>query len=197
MCEYTDVGKILYDWQSLVAGVLAFGAGLLAYRAGLKQANATRRAATEQVEVADRAKRLQMSGIAVAVDLGFRTLQTDIKRAQIGLMRLKKDNPTLVGQTIMAAIQSIAKIITPPMLETNVDNLFMLGNEAGPLCLSLIHMLYEHDVLVDGSMQRAGSMNRDEWPKVVDELDFSLKGLDDKLAECKRAVQPIRDIAST
>ena len=35
MCEYTDVGKILYDWQSLVAGVLAFGAGLLTGKAGV------------------------------------------------------------------------------------------------------------------------------------------------------------------
>jgi Abortive infection alpha len=42
-------------------------------------------------------------------------------------------------------------IKSAPILERIVDRLFMLGDEAGPLCLSLVHMLYEHNVQADTS----------------------------------------------
>jgi hypothetical protein len=191
--EYTEAWKHLYDWQSLIAGLLAFGAGVIAFFAGLIQAKATRRAAAAHIEAVEQAKRLQATGVAVAVDLGLLTLESDIQRARDGLMRLKTDERTspLPGQAIMNNVQAIGKIASPPILERNVDSLFMLGNEAGSLCLSLIHMLYQHDMLVDDSINRVGSMNHDGWPKVVDELSLSLRRLRDQVVECKRAVQPI------
>jgi hypothetical protein len=42
--------KLLYDWQTIIAGVLALIAGIAAYRAGRQQARATRQAAKMQVE---------------------------------------------------------------------------------------------------------------------------------------------------
>ena len=70
----------------------------------------------------------------MAVDLGFLTLETDIKRALDGLMRLKTDDRTnaFAGQTIMLDMQVIAKIASPPILERNVDRLFMLGGRGRP-----------------------------------------------------------------
>jgi hypothetical protein len=38
--DYTGVCKLLYDWQSLLAGVLALIAGFAAYCAGRRQARA-------------------------------------------------------------------------------------------------------------------------------------------------------------
>jgi hypothetical protein len=40
-CEYKGVWKLFYDWQSLIAGMLALFAGFLAYGAGRRQALAT------------------------------------------------------------------------------------------------------------------------------------------------------------
>jgi hypothetical protein len=191
VCEYTGAWKHLYDWQSLIAGSLAFIAGLVAFFAGLIQAKATRRAAETQVESAERTKRLQAKGIAVAVDLGLSTLETDIQRARDNLIRLKTDVSDNAGQTIMARVQEIAKIQPPPILERNVDKLYMLGEPAGPLCLRLIHMLFEQDMQTVASVSSMGPMSRYEWPPVVDELERSLAGLSDKVAECERAVQPI------
>jgi hypothetical protein len=151
--------KLLNEQGSLIASLVALIAGILAYWAGIIQAKATRRAAETHVKATERTKRLEARGVAVAVDLGFQTLETDIKRARNNLERLKTDASTkdVAGQTIMAGAATIAKIASPPILERNVDRLFMLGDEAGPLCLSLIHMLYEHDVRVDASTNRMGS----------------------------------------
>jgi hypothetical protein len=43
--DYTGLWKLLYDWQTLLAGAAAIFGGWLAYRAGVKQATATRDAA--------------------------------------------------------------------------------------------------------------------------------------------------------
>jgi hypothetical protein len=57
MNDYTGVWKLLYDWQTIVAGALAILAaaigGWMAYRAGSVQAKATRIAADLQVEASN------------------------------------------------------------------------------------------------------------------------------------------------
>jgi hypothetical protein len=46
--DYTGFWKVLYDWQTIIAGAAAFIGGLAAYRAGQIQASATREAADRQ-----------------------------------------------------------------------------------------------------------------------------------------------------
>jgi hypothetical protein len=47
--DYTGLLKVLYDWQTVIAGVLAIVGGFIAYRAGVIQAKATRQAADQQI----------------------------------------------------------------------------------------------------------------------------------------------------
>lgn len=47
--DYTGLCKVLYDWQTIIAGVVAFLGGLAAYKAGVIQAKATRQAADKQI----------------------------------------------------------------------------------------------------------------------------------------------------
>jgi hypothetical protein len=47
---YSGALGLLFDWQTLVAGLLAFGAGLLAYWSGNNQARATSKAAQQEVQ---------------------------------------------------------------------------------------------------------------------------------------------------
>ena len=51
--EYTGLLRWAYDWQTITAGILAIagaiGGGWLAYHAGVKQANATRKGARDQI----------------------------------------------------------------------------------------------------------------------------------------------------
>jgi hypothetical protein len=48
--DYTGLWKLLYDWQTLLAGAAAIFGGWLAYRAGVKQATATGDAAAIQIQ---------------------------------------------------------------------------------------------------------------------------------------------------
>jgi hypothetical protein len=48
--DYTGLLHWAYDWQTMIAGVLAIVGGWLAYRAGIRQANATRSSAEGQIE---------------------------------------------------------------------------------------------------------------------------------------------------
>jgi hypothetical protein len=61
MPDYTGFWKLLYDWQTIVAGILAFIAGLLAYGAGRQQAKATANAAERQVEATQKAAEQQVA----------------------------------------------------------------------------------------------------------------------------------------
>jgi hypothetical protein len=46
--DYAGLWKLLYDWQTIIAGAAAILGGGIAYRAGVIQAEATRQAAEKQ-----------------------------------------------------------------------------------------------------------------------------------------------------
>ena len=50
--DYTGLWKLLYDWQTIIAGGAAILGGWIAYRAGVIQANATRESAGKQITAA-------------------------------------------------------------------------------------------------------------------------------------------------
>lgn len=54
MCspDYTGLWKLLYNWQTLIAGTAAIIGGWIAYRAGVIQAKATRESANQQIAAA-------------------------------------------------------------------------------------------------------------------------------------------------
>ena len=47
--DYTGAWKLLYDWQTIIAGAAAILGGWIAYRAGVIQAKATRDASDKQI----------------------------------------------------------------------------------------------------------------------------------------------------
>jgi hypothetical protein len=50
--DYTGLWKLLYDWQTIIAGAAAILGGWIAYRAGVIQARATRESADKQIAAA-------------------------------------------------------------------------------------------------------------------------------------------------
>jgi hypothetical protein len=50
--DYTGLWKLLYDWQTIIAGAAAMLGGWIAYRAGMIQAKATRESANQQIAAA-------------------------------------------------------------------------------------------------------------------------------------------------
>lgn len=50
--DYIGIWKLLYDWQTIIAGAAAIFGGWIAYRAGVKQAQATRESTDKQLAAA-------------------------------------------------------------------------------------------------------------------------------------------------
>src|SRR5271166_1089022 len=65
--DYTGVLKVLYDWQTLITGILALIAALATIRATIKAANREISAAQEQTRVAQEQTRVAQEQIAVTV----------------------------------------------------------------------------------------------------------------------------------
>jgi len=61
---------------------------------------------------------------------------------------LRASSGQLVDQSVAASFQAGATIQTPPMLERNIDRLFMLGDVAGPNCLHLVRLLMQYNTTV-------------------------------------------------
>jgi hypothetical protein len=86
--DYAGFWKLLYDWQTIVAGILAFIAGLLAYGAGRQQANATEHAAERQVEATQRAAEQQVATAKAELELLKAERAEEDQRAREDLLAL-------------------------------------------------------------------------------------------------------------
>jgi hypothetical protein len=139
--------ELVDHWQTLIAGGFALVAGIAAYRIGLHQARATTQASKEQLAAAARKDRMQARCLAVGISPELLQLQAALGRARDG-----------VGQFGVLSGRNTAEIITglrntkigmPPILEKITDQVYMLGEPAGPTVLQLIAVIYQFDHLID------------------------------------------------
>jgi hypothetical protein len=180
--------KLLTDWGSLIGGVLALGAGLIAYIGA-------RQAAAKQIAAMSARDRLQAQGIAVAIYPELLKLPDMIgntrKRLNEIVDQLAGKQP---GQFVGATVQGAAVIPIPPMLNRNIDLLFMLGEVAGPACLQLVNLLFQYEALVFDITQRMMPMSTVEWTSgAVQHLQEHLTLLEAVVAKCEHEVRPIHD----
>lgn len=140
-----------------------------------------------------RRERLQRQGIAVAVYPEILKLEVLIENAREGLGRLRSNPHHLVGQSVAHDLQQTAKISLPPMLERNIDKLFMLGGLAGVSCLQLVNVIWQHNALADELAARVAMMNATQWPEAIGHLEQHLGLLEGVVAKCKHEVGPIHD----
>jgi len=59
--------KLLTDWGSFIAGILALAAGVMAYLAGVRQANATREAVANQLDAEAKAQAVEVLKVRTAL----------------------------------------------------------------------------------------------------------------------------------
>jgi hypothetical protein len=143
--------------------------------------------------VARRRDRLELRGLAVAVYPEIVMLKTSIQNVRDGLAFLKKRDGGLVGQSVAASLQLTAYIQVPPMLERNIDKLFILGGLAGPSCLHLVRLLLQHDALVERIASHIVSLNAEQWVKAADHIEEHLTLIDKVIEKCDHEVRPIHD----
>src|SRR5271165_392696 len=187
LLDYTGFCKLLYDWQTLVAGGLAIVAAIIGAIAAYRVGNA-------QVRVAKEKDLLQARGIAVAIYSEILKLNITIKDARKQLHQLNEQFAgRQPGQTVAAHVAQVVTIHIPPMLDRNIDRLFMLGDLAGPACLQLVNLLFQYDTLVQNVTSRMMMLNADQWPEDIKHLQEHLTLLEGVIAKCKHEVRPIHD----
>jgi hypothetical protein len=138
-----------------------------------------------------RRERLQRQGIAVAVYPEILKLEVLIRNAREGLDRLRSNPHHLVGQSVAHELTQVAKISLPPMLERNIDKLFMLGGLAGVGCLQLVNVIWQYNALADELGARVAMMNATQWPVAIGHLEQHLNLLDAVVAKCAHEVGAI------
>lgn len=185
---YLTAYKLLTDWGSLIGGVFALIAGLVAY-VGARQA------AAKQITAMTARDRLQAHGIAVAIYPELLKLPTLIDNARKHLTQIVDQLAgKQSGQFVAGNLQISASIQIPPMLDRNIDLLFMLGEVAGPACLQLVSLLLQYETLVQDITTRMMILNADEWAEWIGHLLGHLVLLDDVIAKCEHEVRPIYDV---
>ncbi len=84
----------------------------------------------------------------------------------------------LVGEQISGEILRHAAIVTPAMIERNVDRFYQLGEPAGPTMLQLVAVLAQHNALVEQISRSVISKGWGEWPKDLEHLEGHLRTLE-------------------
>jgi hypothetical protein len=118
-------------WLQAGAAIIALGLGVWSVRA----TGAAQR----------RRDRLELRGLAVAIYPELLMLPTTIQSVRVRLV-------LLVGQTgaqsFPATMELAVHIQLPPMVERNIDKLFLLGDAAGPSCLSVVRVIFQYNETV-------------------------------------------------
>jgi hypothetical protein len=140
-----------------------------------------------------RRDRLQARGIAVAIYPEIESLTVTVKDARTGLLKIKEQAGTLAGQAVGASIQLTAQIKIPPLLDRNVERLFLLGEPAGPACLQLVSMMLQYNARVEAVVARTLHFGPGHWADGISQLEEHLTQLDEIVTKCTHEVEPMHN----
>ena len=144
-----------------------------------------------------RRDKMQALAIAVAIYPELLKLKIALRDSRDRLRQLVEVHAgKLVGQSIALNIQN-ERIDIPPMLDRNVDRLFMLGKRAGPSCLQLINVMLQYNAFVDEIAARTAIMNANQWAEGISHLEAHLKLLDGVIDKCEQEVAPMHNAIKT
>jgi hypothetical protein len=108
--DYTGLLKMLYDWQTIIAGVAAIVGGWIAYRAGVIQAQATRESAAKQIAAADAEIK---NADAAAADA--------IRREVIEFSKFISGNLEICGHIHAGTPAPVPRHDLPSIMKTGID----------------------------------------------------------------------------
>lgn len=81
------------------------------------------------------------------------------------------------------------------MISRYIDQLFMLGELAGPSCLELVSLLFQYNTILDEATSLMMSMNATEWAaQGMSRLETHLASLERVASKCETELARIRSI---
>lgn len=142
---------------------------------------------------ARRRDRLELRGVAVAIYPEIEMLKATTRGVRDGIKHLQERYANLVGQSVAASLELTAYIQMPPMLERNIDKLFILGDVAGPSCLHLVRLILQYNAFIERVVARIAILNAEQWVEAASHIEKHLTLLDKVIEKCEHEVRPIHD----
>jgi hypothetical protein len=139
-----------------------------------------------------RKDRLKVQGIAVAVYPELLKLEPTFDGIEQQLERLKGENSRTVYQSAAATLLN-CQIPIPPMIERNIDTLFLLGEPGGATCLQLVSLILQYNSLVEPIAQRMVIMDMAQWIEGMDHLKAHINLLRRVAEKAQAEVKPLHD----
>ncbi|MDR3528102.1 MAG: hypothetical protein P4L57_12570 [Rhizomicrobium sp.] len=138
-----------------------------------------------------RRDRLRARSIAVAIYPELLKLDVVIDQMTRHVERLKTMD-RVVGQNVASAVYG-AQLTIPTMIERNIDNVYLLGEPAGPAILQLVNMISQYNDIVVAISQRMVALDANQWRDAVDEVLPHLAFLSRVTKKATEDVQPLHD----
>lgn len=168
--------ELLPAWLQAGAAVIALGLGVWSVRAS----SASQR----------QHDRLEVRGLAVAIYPELCMLPTMIQNVHDGLGKL----PIQDGdQSFPASLQLTATLQLTPMLERNIDKLFLLGEVAGPSCLQLVRLLLQYNAFIETVATSSLMMSAAQRREALTHINEHLTLLDQVVTKSEHEVRPVHD----
>ena len=120
-------------------------------------------------------------------------LEVSTQTVRNRIAEIKKQSRGQVGRGVAANLSINSLIPLPPMMERNIDKLFILGKLAGPSCVHLVRLLSQYNATVERTTSYIVTLNAEQWAEAADGLEEHQAPLDKAIEKCKREVQPIHD----
>jgi hypothetical protein len=191
---YSCLYEFFRDQGSLIASALALIAGVIAYYAGVIQARAAREGVDRQLAAAIQRDRVQARCIAVGISPELLQLKVTHQGAREAINLL----PTLPSRTprqIIADMQD-AKIAVPPISDRLTNQLYMLGEPAGPTMLQLISVIHQYNYLIDRITEQIEQNPAYFNPARHQDLGGQLTAIGELIPMAQRETATLRDEAT-
>jgi hypothetical protein len=143
-------------------------------------------------KAAKRRDRLQARCIATAIYPDILSIEVGLGRVRGMLKQLVSISATMVGQHYMADL-NVAQIEIPPLLTRNVDNLYLLGEQAGPTCLQLVSVILQYNDLVQSAAAQLADKAKGEWTDLLHALEGHLTAIETLLGQAQKEIGPVHD----
>jgi predicted component of type VI protein secretion system len=168
--------EYLPAWLQAVAAVVALGLGVWSVRAS----GAAQR----------RRDFLELRGLAVAIYPELCMLPALVQNVRERLANLRTRDG---DQSFPASVELSAPIQMTPMLERNIDKLFLLGEIAGPSCLHLVRLIMQYNSAVQNIARATLIMNAAQRQEALGHIADHLSLIEQVIAKCEHEVRPIHD----
>jgi len=187
---YTGFWKLIYDWQTIIAGALALIAALIGAKAAYQVGNS-------QMLASKNRDQLQARCLAVAVAPEIMQIKADFERATKVInetSRLAKKQNWMTEETVDLILS--AQIDVPPLLSQSIQQLYLLG-ETGRHLLQLVSVTFQYNRLVQnlGTTIR-NNIDRFDPTAHQDALSGHLRVIERNLSEAESSIEPLHDGAT-